>query len=260
MSEVNLSETSLAFLDIIAHKKYELLSFEKTFPITVVNQSAVLQKMMKEHSLALGLKDFFLVELNTPLNTQYKNLQKIFVKRKSNRKYEKLVSYQELCNLLVSTYQIDENGKRNLASGGGIYPVELFILNSKINEIPKGIFYYNLYLKRLELIQEMSEESISELVKNTFISNLKQDMEYHKASAFVFPIALINKASFKYGDLAIKLALMDGGAITQNLYLSAACINLKVSACAGFVENPIKEILGFKRVYQHIITSILIGK
>lgn len=257
VTTLNLSETSLDFLEIITNKKYDLTSEERITPVSIVNNSPFIQQMRKDHELELGLSEFFPLERKLKGNSQ--TLFNLFKERKSERQYRKVVSFKEFSNLLLTAY-FQDDWRRNIASGGGMYPVELFFFNNRMKEIPIGLYYYNIYRNQVELIERFSTNQKEEFIEKTFIVSFKSDMEYENASAFIFPIALVNKASFKYGDLAVKLALIDGGAITQNIYLSSSTLKLKCCACAGFLDQELKRHIGFNRVYQHTITSILIGK
>lgn len=151
--------------------------------------------------------------------------------------------------------------RRNIASGGGLYSAEIYIVNLKITELPKGVFYYNIHECTLELVKsletEVDREEFDKIIMNT--ASFKGSIDYDSASAFLLFTSIINKHSFKYKDFGVALALMEVGELIHSAYLSASAIDIGCCAFGGFLNRNLHCFLDLKNSLHIPIICMAIG-
>lgn len=261
VSEIGLSKTAYDYLEKIKYKKFHVFSNNFNKKISLVNEYHVYKDMIANGTFEIGN-----IEKSFKIKSYSSSKEKkIFVElmnnRKSIRKYSSYLNKQDLFDLLKTSYYINENnGKRNIASGGATYPIEIFYLNINTKGIPKGTYHYNLKKNSLDLIKTKTKLEVTKLLEDGFLTNYKSDMDYHKASGVIFLVGFINRASFKYEDFAIKLVYIDSGAILHSLYLTSSLLGLKSCACGGYDDSVFENELDLKASYQNIVSTFIIGK
>jgi SagB-type dehydrogenase family enzyme len=261
VSEIGLSNIAYDYIEKIKYKKFHILSNNFNKKIPLVNGYHVYKDMITNGTFEIGnIEKSFKIKSN--LNSKERDtFVGLMDNRKSIRQYSKNLNKEELFDLLKTSYYINKkNGKRNIASGGATYPIEMFYLNINTTGIPKGIYHYNLKKKSLDLIKSKTKLEVTKLLKDGFLTNYKSDMDYHKASGVIFLVGFMNRASFKYEDFAVKLTYIDSGAILHSLYLTSSLLNIKSCACGGYDDSVFEKELELKASYQNIVSTFIIGK
>lgn len=131
---------------------------------------------------------------------------------------------------------VDGVPKRAYPSGGGLYPVEMYLYFESAKDL-KGLYYYSAHVHQLVELPYV----ITESEKNTMLTE-----SFAASSAVIVFFSFKKGVSFgKYGNLAYKLALIESGTILQNIHLVAS--TLKLGCCAmgkaGNKPNVIEDIL-----------------
>lgn len=273
--DTNLSSHALEFLERLKTNKYNLSQPELYERIQFVNSDPYFQEMMSNSTLELGNTDKIPLAVDFSDNALASCLMEIMSKRKTVRQYSGIgLTLTEISNLLTLTYSITgehshfigTNGKkrhhkrRNIASGGGTFPVEVYYANIKTTEIPLGIYYYSPIAARIEMVTPFDTEDDIKKFYASLSVDIKADMDYHNAAGFIILAGYLNRTSFKYGDKAIKFAFIDTGALIQSMYLGCATLNIGCCAIGGYMDKQLDELLELKS-NQHIsILPIAIGK
>ncbi len=259
----NLSKGARDFLENVKIKIYQTLSPDFMHNFQLANSSKYYKDVVenKTHNVDLCDKEYDLSKIDfTTVEQDFLNLM---TKRKSYWTFRETMNKEELFKTLKLSYfshSVENIKKRNAASGGGMYPIEIYFLNLNIQDLEKGIFYYNVDEEKLQLIQSMEDTQSIEFIQKAFLADRKSDIEYFKSSGVIFLCGILDRSTFKYEDLGIKLAFIEAGAILQNIYLTCTVTNIKCCACNGYVDSYIEEIINLKSKTDHVISSIFIGK
>lgn len=144
---------------------------------------------------------------------------------------------------------------RTVPSGGGLYPIELFVVTINAKGISPGIYRY-----------QPIEDKLIEVGDHTKIEKLligftgPVDMVRSTNASLIFMyVAKPWRSMRKYGNRGLRFVFQEVGAMAQNLHLTAATLGLGSVDCASFFEDDIHRALNIDGVYQSMIHSTLVG-
>ena len=187
-------------------------------------------------------------------------LRETILKRRSQRDFSGAsLDIGEISNLLFFACGLIKpdsnlnNSRRPQPSGGGLYPIEIYLLVfvASSEEIPPGIYHYNVLGHCLEKLPGGQVE------------NLKSAFHYRwvdEAGIVMLFSFIENRAKPKYGNLAYKVGLIEAGHIGQNVYLNCAAMDLKCCALGNLEADMIHQALGLDGRNEVVFYSIAIGK
>ncbi|MFH0958284.1 MAG: SagB/ThcOx family dehydrogenase [Pseudomonadota bacterium] len=127
---------------------------------------------------------------------------------------------------------------KTLASAGGVYPLEIFLLtgNKSVDGLPAGVFHYNAMDNSLLRI---SAEDVRMALAQAALSQLW----IASAPVTIIIAAVFSKSTAKYGARGIQYIFMESGASNQNLYLQAESIGLRIGTVGAFDENAVSSAI-----------------
>lgn len=140
---------------------------------------------------------------------------------------------------------------RYYASGGGLYPVQVYIYANNVSGVKKGIYRYQLNTHSLYPINEHFDTSKFLQYGNFDFDNFNFLVMYEYD---------INKTYLKYGELSLLNVFVEAGIISHNFEL--VCSGLDFSACqiAGFDKPYADAALNCDGVNSHVIFTNICGK
>lgn len=272
LAEHQLSVSTLDFLEQIKFKKYDMESLEKFNLIAYVNNNPKLQKKIHDSYYDIGFcQTFPLLPTRNPSAT-FLSLDQLNKRRKSNRKFDQSpLEFQDISSFLQLFYTLTGcetfNFKgteitrytRNIASGGGLYPTEIHLINHRIAALPLGAYRYNVADFKLELIQAFdTAEKLHEFYE-TIMKESSTTIDFEQASAFVVFSSILNKQSFKYKDFGVVLSLIEIGEFVHAAYLAGAALNLGCCIFGGFLSNQMNYLLELKNGLHQPFLCMAIG-
>lgn len=141
---------------------------------------------------------------------------------------------------------------RAAASAGALYPLEFYplILNA---EIEAGLYHFNIKSFCLELLKA---GDFREQVPNLFQG--QQGIE--QASMIILISGIMKRTTVKYGNRGYRFVLLDAGHAAQNIYLTAAAIDLGCYTIGGFSDRELEDLLGIDGVNESILYAAAIGR
>jgi len=180
--------------------------------------------------------------LKPPDREKGEPLWQTIARRRSFRDFSRLpLTLSELSQLIWATQGItlEEWGFdfRACPSAGALYPIETYVVVNHVEEIPAGLFHYDvkngelLFLKEGNLGADLSHAA------------LDQGMLETAACVFVWT-AIAERAKWKYRERAYRYIYVDAGHIAQNLYLAATALNLGCCTVGAFFDDEIDRLIG----------------
>ncbi len=143
---------------------------------------------------------------------------------------------------------------RNSPSGGGLYPVTIFVHAFHVSGLPAGTYEYFPYAHALKpVVEDPSSPAAGELLQSpdfdidlsgfalTFVYNM-----YHN--------------SRKYGDAGVVFGLIEVGAILQNLHLARTALALIGCDQGGYDKLKIEKMLGLDGHTRHVVHLTVVGQ
>ena len=264
-----ISESTRDFIEL--SKLYYHDIKEYAMQVSSIMNSPYYMKEILNHSIELGnLKTIDLPEPKAPQNRDIEVLYRINKERKSIRNFKnKELKIEELSLFLRNAFFIskkkgeyDNFAHKNIASPGGLYPIELYYLNLKNTEkLAVGSYYYDEKHGKLRLVSTLENEEFIQSVYKSFGVKRKIDIDIKSASGIVVLGATLNRLTFKYLDRGVRWAFTEAGALLHNLQLSAtANQSIGTCPCASFFDDFVGELIGYQTCDQIPIISLVVGK
>jgi len=201
--------------------------------------------------------------LQKPIKTSLP-FEQLVTKRRSLRntmKYD--MSLKDITFLLENsvsitdrTVNVEKNKiyhRRATPSGGGLYPIETFIIPLTISNLILDVYHYNVFDHTLERLgKQMSFEKIG----HVFF-----DIETVITSSVIFVlVAKFRRSAIKYGERSYRLILIEAGAILEHVALAAEAIGLRSVMLGGYIDTSLNDILGCNGVEESVVICGAVGK
>lgn len=150
------------------------------------------------------------------------------------------VSLPVLASLLLRTYGITgwDGGRalRPMPSGGGLYPLDVFIIAQRISGLRAGGLYH--FDPFHEVLADLGDVDLDALE-----SSLNPPGLPASAAMTIVLSASFWRSRFKYGQRALRFALMEAGHLAQNMLLVATGHGLATRPIGGFLDARLTELL-----------------
>jgi SagB-type dehydrogenase family enzyme len=165
-----------------------------------------------------------------------------------------------LSTLLHSAYGLGDpylNGDqtmfdRPVPSGGGCYPLELYVLVRHVEGIPAGIHHYSARHHALEVLGPLPKP---EDLETLFLSQ----PWVAKAHVVVIVAAVASRLLHRYGDRGYRYLLIEAGHVGQNLALVATASGLGSLSLGGFFDDDVSCMLGLDAAFELPLYGIALG-
>ncbi len=180
--------------------------------------------------------------------------------RRSVRQFRSgFISKKELYYLLFQSSGVIPLGKpvnesrRPYPSAGARYPLEIYPLVLKCDEIKKGLYHYNVKENALELLYD----------KNIpyWLTKIRSGQQWIEDAAVIFIITgALDRTRVKYGDRGYRYALLEAGHLGQNLCLLATELGLGTCALGGYIDAEVDKLLDVSLQKEVTLYLIAAGK
>lgn len=192
-----------------------------------------------------------------PAVQPHTELERTIAARRSVRKFSGApLSLDELSRLLYFTYgRTDPRGQfRAVASGGALYPLELYVAVFKVEGLEPGLYHYAVENGGLDVVEP-----------GDAFSGMKSALSWESIDIDNASVAIIMTAAFrrntvKYLDRGYRLILMEAGEAAQNLCLLATSMNLGACLLGGFNDDQLSALLGIDGVDEAPLLPVLLGR
>ncbi len=143
---------------------------------------------------------------------------------------------------------------RATASGGGLYPVDLFLLATNVTGLASGAYRY---LPR----QHALVAATRPLLPVPPVGDLGQfgEMEAEKAGMLLGYVYSTSENQRKYGDTGLAFALMETGAIAAHIHLACTALGLGSCDVGSFVKERLERLFDADGMSRHLLHLTVIG-
>lgn len=147
--------------------------------------------------------------------------------------------------------------KKHSPSGGGLHPIEAYVLARRVHGIESGLYHYNVRAHALDRLTSLSDEAARELA----LRSVAGQNWFADAPVLVFLAARFARSHWKYRNhpKLFRVLLLEAGHLSQNLYLAATQHGLGAFITAAINEIPIEEALGLDPMQQGVLAICGIG-
>ncbi|MBN2541336.1 SagB/ThcOx family dehydrogenase [bacterium] len=179
------------------------------------------------------------IPLPEPIKDGGVSLEKAISIRRSTRAFkDEPLTIEEVGQLLWAAQGITGEGgfKRAAPSAGALYPMEVYVVAGEVEDLPAGLYHYNVQEHALEQMREGDPRT--EFEKVTVNQGMVTD-----APITIILTAVYERTTVKYGDRGIKYVWIEAGHIGQNICLQAEALGLGTTTIGAFRDDKIKELL-----------------
>lgn len=214
---------------------------------------------MADFNEALPYVGYPVVELANPLPINLPLGQAITARKSIRELAEQTVSIEELSSVLHFSYGQNRDNKqtgyprpfRVVPSAGAMYPLELYVFNSRIKNLAPGLYHFNPTRNNLRLLSSGNRI-------NDIAAAFVQPELAHGASLILFITALFERSTFKYGARGYRFALLEAGHVAQNVNLVSTALNLGSINIGGFFDRAVDKVLGLDGIRHSTVYAIAI--
>jgi len=169
-------------------------------------------------------------------------LWEVIGQRRSVREFSDTpITFSELSQLIWATQGITLRASgfeyRASPSAGALYPIETYLVLNRVEEVPHGLYHYNVRKTQLLLLKE------GQFGPELCQAGLGQEMIEEAACVFVWT-AIVERSKWKYRERAYRYIYMDVGHIGQTLYLAATALNLGCCTAGAFFDKEVDRVIG----------------
>jgi SagB-type dehydrogenase family enzyme len=141
---------------------------------------------------------------------------------------------------------------RPAASGGGLYPSELYLVTGKGRPLLPGIFHY-----------DNAHHALERLYLGDATEHVRQACSRHRLAVPSTDFILISvnfwKNYFKYADFCYHVVTQDAGAIQAALHLAARALGVDVRLIWWFEDEQLNRMLGLNSTEESILAVAALG-
>ncbi|GIH02168.1 hypothetical protein Rhe02_02350 [Rhizocola hellebori] len=142
-----------------------------------------------------------------------------------------------LC-LAAATYRLGPNGRRPLASGGAMWPLQLWVVGGPGDDLDMLAIDHDR--DSIAQVRKVARDEWREL----FLPHPEVHQALQRGAATIVIAADPTRTCGKYGNRGWRYALMEAGAAAHHLGLLAAEAQIAARTIGGFYDAPLSAMLG----------------
>ncbi len=182
--------------------------------------------------------------------------------RHSCRRFEaRPLTLSELSTILYAGYGIlaiqeldGEFLERPVPSGGGLYPLELYLLVQRVDGLAEGSWHYVPLGHRLE---GMHEHPLPPL----FTSEMFLGQSYlSECAAIIVITSVVERSMWKYEDRGYRYILLEAGHVAQNVNLCAGALRIGSLNLGGFFDRDLLGVVHADRDTEIALYGVALGR
>ena len=192
-------------------------------------------------------------DLNHPAN-----LWQCLANRRSERDTTPdMLSLNELATLLWAAQGITARAgihlMRTAPSAGALYPFETYVYVELVEELPKGLYHFDVEAFALEQLKQGS------FSRDMTAACLGQPVVRRAGIVFIWT-AMMLRCMVKYRNRAMRYIPLDLGHVCQNVQLASTAMGLGSCPIGAFFDNDINRLLEIDGEDETVLYLITVGK
>jgi len=202
-----------------------------------------------------------LVRVSLPV-TPHEGLATLVRARRSERTFAAIeMPLSALAAVLSTAYGVAEVApletggtflRRTVPSGGGLYPLELFVFARRISGLGDGLYHYDVVGHALEMIPAGDNADILARCFYTY------PFIEHANVVFCFAADFM-RTQKKYGPRGYRYILLEAGHAAQNACLAATELGIATLCMGGFVDSALNAFLHLDPRQEGVVYAVAAG-
>ena len=166
------------------------------------------------------------------------------------------ISLGAVSTLLASAYGCRQRSGRTtrpVPSAGGLYPLELYVVATRVDGLAAGVHHYDPFAHRLETLD------VADPVARLSRGLVDPDLAACAAATLVVT-AVFPRTRFKYGQRGHRFALLEAGHLVQNLLLAATALGIAALPYGGFYDRSLDALVGADGLDECTVYVVFLGR
>lgn len=143
--------------------------------------------------------------------------------------------------------------KRTYASGGGLYPVEVYPIVLNVEGLEARVTHYNQRNHSLNLLKEVKKDHVMSVLNDI-------DERLSGANVVFIITSVMERTTIKYGSRGYRFALLEAGEVAQNLSLCAVTEGCGTLPWGGYYDDKVADLLGIDNVSEVVVHCLSMGE
>ncbi|MDR1067364.1 MAG: SagB/ThcOx family dehydrogenase [Clostridiales bacterium] len=207
--------------------------FNNDYPESIIYVTEELEAFKKKQAGRVVFKGARGIALDDDIG------ESVITTRKTHRVFDtkKKINFRSFSNAIgVFKSGTDRENGRYYASAGGLYPIDIYayIKKDRVENVPKGLYYYNPIGNVMELVDERAE-----FTRETHYLTNKEIFDTSAATVFFIYNCECNMP--KYGGMGYFYAILDAGIMVQTLTLACESENISVCSIGDMLFDSVKD-------------------
>jgi SagB-type dehydrogenase family enzyme len=140
---------------------------------------------------------------------------------------------------------------RAAASGGALYPIDLFLVVMNVEALPPAVYRY---LPEQHALKPAGAAAADIRALAQF-----SEIEAEKAGCLVVYVYNFFENTRKYGEAGLGFAFIETGAIAAHIHLLCTALGLGSCDVGGFAKGRLERLLDLDGLSRHVIHLTVIG-
>jgi SagB-type dehydrogenase family enzyme len=224
-----------------------------------LSQEKILEELGRLYE-CLPYHGYPIVELPASLPPLNRPLDEALQDRRSIRDFvPSTIALDEVATLLTYAYGVRQRNAdfprsfRFIPSGGGLFPLELYLYTTCLEGQPPGVYHYHPLNNHLRLVKEGHHTQ-------TLAESTVQPEVIEHACVVIFLTGIFQRSVFKYGERGYRFILMESGHAAQNINLVAGALGMGCVNIGGFFDRKVDAFLGLDGVTHSTLYLIALGR
>jgi SagB-type dehydrogenase family enzyme len=224
----------------------------------------VVADRMSRMAVALDYEGRPLIPLPTDLANLSAPLSRAVVGRVTPKRIAPApVSIEALASILFAGCGVTRANKttsflrpfRAAPSGGGLFPLELYIFTKHVPGIAAGLYHFS---PPDQALRQLRAGDLSIDIAQSFVE-FQTHLAYD-ASLIVMVTAMFQRSTFKYGARGYRFIFLEAGHVAQNINLACTALGLGCFNIGGFYDQAVDRFLGIDGLNHGTIYMMAIGE
>lgn len=192
------------------------------------------------------------------------SLERTLRRRRSVRSFASdPLSLEEVSQLLWAAQGVTGPANaRTAPSAGATFPIEIYVVASAVEGIPRGVCKYLPLEHRLKPVQpaEPGSESGGAPDVRPRLVRATGDQEFLGVVPLVIVVAAVRaRTRALYGERAVRYVDMEAGAVLQNAALQGVALGLGSVVVGAFKDEEVGAILGISKA-ERVLAMLPVGR
>jgi SagB-type dehydrogenase family enzyme len=166
------------------------------------------------------------------------SVERAIYSRRSVREYQdKDLKLEDVSQLLWAAQGItSRHGLRSAPSAGALYPVEIYLVATKVEKLQPGVYKY------IPLTHSLRQVLQRDVRKEVCNAALGQSCVLD-ASATIIISVVFERVTRKYGQRGIQYTYFEAGCVAENVHLQAESLGIGTVVVGAFYDEKVKQAL-----------------